>query len=223
MQDTRCKKGLKLADCRLQIDFYEKEALKKGFKTIAGVDEAGRGPLAGPVVAAAVIFPFSLCNESEGIFNLGIRDSKKLTAVQRENISLKIFQNAVSIGLGIVWTDEIERINILNAAQKAMANAVDRLTSHPDFLIIDGPFKIPHAAEQLPIIKGDSLSVSIAAASIIAKVARDRIMDGYHHLFPEYKFKNHKGYGTSCHLESIKRHKPSPIHRKGFKGVKEHI
>lgn len=205
------------------MDTYEQEALKKGFKTIAGVDEAGRGPLAGPVVAAAVIFPFSLCNGSEGILNLGIKDSKKLTAVQRENISLNIFQNAVSIGLGIVWTDEIERLNILNAAQKAMANAVNRLTPSPDFLIIDGPFKIPHTTEQLPIIKGDSLSVSIAAASIIAKIARDRIMDGYHHLFPEYEFKKHKGYGTPKHLESIKMHKPSPIHRKSFKGVKEHI
>lgn len=212
------------------MDSHEQEALKKGFKTIAGVDEVGRGPLAGPVVAAAVIFPFhnklvpkGFNQGSEDILNLGIRDSKKLSIVQREDLCIKIFKSAVSIGLGIVWTDEIEQLNIHHAAQKAMVDAVNRLTPHPDFLIIDGQFKIPHNTEQLPIIKGDSLSISIAAASIIAKVARDRIMDGYSHIFPEYKFKKHKGYGTPEHLESINKHKPSPIHRKGFKGVKEYL
>lgn len=205
------------------MDTYEYEALKNGFKVIAGIDEAGRGPLAGPVVAGAVIFPFDACGKSKEILNLGINDSKKLTPLKRENLSAKIFQNAVSVGIGIAWTDYIEETNINIAAQKAMIDAVFKLMPHPDFLLIDGKYGISCNIPQLPVVKGDSLSVSIAAASIIAKVARDRIMSGYHNIFPDYMFEKHKGYGTAEHFKFIRMYGPSPIHRKDFSGVKGHL
>ncbi|MBI5682575.1 MAG: ribonuclease HII [Deltaproteobacteria bacterium] len=204
------------------MNSYELEALKNGFKIIAGVDEAGRGPLAGPVVAAAVIFPFDACNKPREFLNLGINDSKKLTPLKRENLCNKIFQNARSVGIGIAWPDYIEQVNINVATQKAMVNAVSKLMPSPDFLLIDGIYGIPYNISQRTIIGGDAASVSVAAASIIAKVARDRIMSGYHNLLPDYRFAKHKGYGTLDHCTFIEKYGPSSIHRRGFKGVREH-
>lgn len=199
------------------MDAYEQDALKKGYRYIAGVDEAGRGPLAGPVVAAAVIFASPLP------LHFGIRDSKALSPSQRGSILLDIYREAVSVGVGVVWTDEIETTNIHAASLKAMVEAVKRLNPLPDFILIDGSFPIDLSISQLPIIKGDSKSVSIAAASIVAKTARDNIMAAYHRIFPQYNFMKHKGYGTQEHLAAIKCLGPSPIHRKTFKGVKEYL
>ncbi|HBO84274.1 MAG TPA: ribonuclease HII [Deltaproteobacteria bacterium] len=204
-------------------DYYEQYALNRGYRFIAGVDEAGRGPLAGPVVAAAVIFPFDLNSGSEYLLGLGINDSKKLSPRKREAISVNIFRNAISTGLGIVWTNGIEQFNIHVAAHKAMISAVSKLMPAPDFLLIDGPFKLSCNIEQIPVIKGDSLSVSVAAASIVAKVARDKIMDGYNRIFSAYGFDKNRGYGTPLHLEAIKKHGHSSIHRVSFKGVREYV
>ncbi|MBI5328246.1 MAG: ribonuclease HII [Deltaproteobacteria bacterium] len=221
MQEKRNRKNL--ASCRLplvacneRLDFFEQDALQKGFRCIAGVDEAGRGPLAGPVVAAAVIFQ-SLP------LHLGIRDSKTLSPIQRSAILLDIYREAAAVGIGMIWMEEIETTNIHMASLKAMADAVKRLNPIPEFILIDGNFPIDTSIPQLSIIKGDSLSVSIAAASIVAKTMRDSIMDAYHNIFPCYNFTRNKGYGTAEHLEAIKHFGPCPIHRRGFKGVKEHI
>lgn len=199
------------------MDAYEQEAFKNGCVYIAGADEAGRGPLAGPVVAAAVIFKFP------PPLHLGIRDSKALSPSQRDNILVDIYREAVSVGIGVVWMDEIETTNIHTASLKAMADAVNKLNPPPDFLLIDGKFPINTSIQQQPVVKGDSKSVSIAAASIVAKTVRDSIMGAYHVMFPNYNFIKHKGYGTQEHLEAIKCFGPSPIHRKTFKGVKEYL
>jgi len=199
------------------MDAHEHDALKKGYRYIAGVDEVGRGPLAGPVVAAAVIFP------SSPPLHLGIRDSKALSATQRNKIVLDIYREALSVGVGVVWMDEIETINIHKASLKAMTEAVKRLNPLPDFILIDGSFPINISIPQLPIIKGDSKSVSIAAASIVAKTVRDNVMSAYHGIFPNYNFIKHKGYATPEHLWAIKSFGPCPIHRKTFKGVKEYL
>lgn len=199
------------------MDAYEQEAFKKGYSLIAGVDEAGRGPLAGPVVAAAVMF-------SSPPLTLGIRDSKTLSASQRNNILLDIYCQAIAVDIGIVWVEEIETDNIHTASLRAMAGAVKKLNPSPQFILVDGPFPIKTiSTSQLPIIKGDALSVSVAAASIVAKIVRDNIMAAYHNAFPQYNFIKNKGYGTSEHLAAIKHFGPSPIHRRGFKGVKEHL
>ena len=196
------------------MDCFEKEAISSGYSLISGVDEAGRGPLAGPVVAAAVIFknPFP---------DIELKDSKSLSEKRREYLFTEIYKNALSIGLGIITHEEIDSSNILIAALKAMSTAVKELSPAPDFVLIDGPFPINTNHPQKTIIKGDARSLTIAAASIVAKVSRDRIMNGYHTLYPEYGFDSHKGYGTKKHLAAIKRHGPLPIHRKTFKGVKE--
>lgn len=194
------------------MDTYERALLKRGFKLIAGVDEAGRGPLAGPVVAAAVIF-------SSPPLHPGIKDSKTLTPTKRASIFIDIYKKALSIGIGVSWTEEIANLRIYRATLKAMGDAVKALRPTPDFLIIDGPFPIPTDIPQLPVVKGDSLSVSVAAASIIAKVTRDRIMEAYHRIYPHYNFTRHKGYGTPEHIATIRRYGPCPIHRRGFKGV----
>ncbi|HLA50774.1 MAG TPA: ribonuclease HII [Thermodesulfobacteriota bacterium] len=198
------------------MDAYEQDAFKKGCRHIAGVDEAGRGPLAGPVVAAAVIF-------STPPLHLGIRDSKTLSPLQRNALLPDIYREALAVAIGIVWMDEIDRINILAASLKAMAHAVKKLNPSPDFVLIDGQFPLDIPIPQLPVIKGDSKSVSIAAASIVAKTVRDSIMDAYHVIFPSYDFIKNKGYGTAKHLEAIKYFGPCPIHRKTFKGVKEQL
>ena len=193
---------------------FENDVRCAGYKIIAGIDEAGRGPLAGPVVAAAVILP-----EGEDI--PGINDSKKLTPAKRENFYGQVYEKALSIGLGIIDPTEIDRINILRASLLSMQIAVDNLYPRPDYLLIDGTFPIPSHIPQKVIKKGDSQSLSIAAASIIAKVSRDRLMKRYGEDFPEYGFHKHMGYGTRMHLEVIRKLGPTPIHRKTFRGVKK--
>jgi ribonuclease HII len=194
--------------------YFEKEATRRGCRDIAGIDEAGRGPLAGPVVSAAVILPISF-HDAE------VTDSKKLAPGKREQLFEKIYAKAVTVGIGIVDPIEIDRINILQASLLAMAMAVKNLDPHPDFLLIDGTFSITSDLPQKPIPKGDSLSISIAAASIVAKVTRDRLMLRYHHYYPQFDFPRHKGYPTKAHKEAIRQFGYSPIHRKSFKGVKE--
>jgi len=197
---------------------YERHATAGGFARVAGVDEVGRGPLAGPVLAAAVILP-------SGFVHPSIDDSKRLTARQRQRLFETIYENAVSVGVGIVDAGQIDRINILQASLKAMALAVANLFPIPDFLLIDGPYRIPTtlAIAQQPIVKGDSLSISIAAASIVAKVSRDRLMDRYHLDYPQFDFHRHKGYPTKAHREAIRCHGACPIHRRSFKGVADAI
>ena len=195
---------------------FEKEATQKGYKAIAGIDEAGRGPLAGPVVSAAVILPTAFHDPE-------ITDSKKLSPQKRERLFVKIYARAVSVGIGIVDPVVIDRINILQASLLAMAMAVKNLAPQPDHLLIDGTFPIPSDLSQQPIPKGDALSISIAAASIIAKVSRDRLMQKYHHYYPQFDFPKHKGYPTRAHKEAIRKFGCCPIHRRSFKGVKEYI
>ncbi len=181
-------------------------------KIPAGVDEAGRGPLAGPVLAAAVILP------EECEIN-GLNDSKKLTRKMREILYEKIKATAVSIGVGIVEPDEIDRINILRATLLAMEIAVERLNPKPDFLLIDGNIRTSLLIPQETVVGGDSICYSIAAASIIAKVTRDSIMDDYHNIHPEYNFNKHKGYPTKEHFKALRKFGPCLIHRRTFKGV----
>ncbi len=191
---------------------FEQDAYQKGYHLIAGVDEVGRGPLAGPVVAAAVIFP-------KNHVLPGINDSKKLTPKKREELFEFITREALACAWSEVDNIVIDRINILKAALQAMAQAVARMDVKPEFILVDGNRKIPTSIPQKTIVKGDGLSQSIAAASIIAKVRRDRMMDEYHVKFPQYKFNQNKGYGTREHLDLIKRHGCCEIHRKTFKGV----
>lgn len=195
---------------------YEKRVREKGFSLIAGVDEAGRGPLAGPVVSAAVILPSDFQAS-------GLNDSKKLTPKKREIFYEKIYEGADAVGIGVVDVAEIDRINILQASLISMVIAVKNLQPQPDFLLIDGKFITAAKYPQQAIIKGDALSMSIAAASIIAKVTRDRIMGKYHEIYPVYGFNRHKGYPTQEHRDAITSHGCCPIHRKTFKGVKEHL
>ena len=188
---------------------YEKDGYKKGFRFIAGVDEVGRGPLAGPVVAAAVILP-------EGIFISGINDSKKLSQKQRNELFDLIMEKSVDVNIGMVGEKEIDEINILNATKKAMKIAINGLANKPDLLLTDAVELEGMDMEQRSIIKGDTLSISIAAASIIAKVTRDKIIDEMDSLYPNYGFTRHKGYGTSEHINSIKKYGICPIHRISF-------
>jgi len=195
---------------------FEKEATQKGCKLIAGIDEAGRGPLAGPVVSAAVILATTFHDPE-------ITDSKKLSPKKRERLFNKIYNRAVAVGIGIVDPVEIDRINILQASLLSMAMAVENLDPQPDHLLIDGTFPISSELSQQPITKGDALSISIAAASIVAKVSRDRLMQNYHHYYPQFDFPKHKGYPTRAHKEAIREFGFSPIHRRSFKGVKEYV
>ncbi|MDH3356447.1 MAG: ribonuclease HII [Desulfobacteraceae bacterium] len=195
---------------------FEKKAFQKGFSKIAGIDEAGRGPLAGPVVSAAVIIPNSLQIS-------GISDSKKLTPKKRDYLYEKIYDLAVSVGIGIVDPFEIDRINILQASLLSMAMAAENLAPQPDCLLIDGTFLISSTLPQEAIPKGDALSVSIAAASIVAKVTRDRLMERYHQDYPLFGFSKHKGYPTKAHKEAIRKFGCCLIHRKSFRGVKEYL
>ncbi|MGE4578040.1 MAG: ribonuclease HII [Desulfuromonadales bacterium] len=195
---------------------FERQALKNGYKAVAGIDEAGRGPLAGPVVAAAVILP--------SVHDLpGLTDSKKLSARKRDELFPLIRQQARAIGVGIVSAEEIDAINILKATIRAMSLAVNRLRFSADYLLIDGITPLPEQTPQLTLKKGDSRSLSIAAASVVAKVVRDRMMIAYDRRFPGYGFAGHKGYGSAAHMESIARLGPSPIHRRTFAGVREHV
>jgi ribonuclease HII len=192
--------------------YFEKQMRRRGFKRVAGLDEAGRGPLAGPVVAAAVVL-------RDGADLPDVNDSKQLNEARREECFEAIFAAGCEVGVGIVEPDEIDRINILQAALRAMMDAVEKLASPPDYLLIDGNQKVPLSLPQRPIPKGDALSLSIGAASIVAKVTRDRLMVEYHRTYPEYGFHRHKGYGTLQHLEALGRFGPCPLHRRTFRGV----
>jgi ribonuclease HII len=189
---------------------YERKYWKLGLNYIAGIDEAGRGPIAGPVVAASVIFPSDVKID-------GINDSKLLSERERERLFDIIHKSAISIGIGIIDHEVIDRINILNATFRSMNIAISNLKFPPDYLLVDGPHfpgaNIPHAA----IIGGDSKCFSIAAASIIAKVTRDRLMKEYDRIYPQYGFGQHKGYCTKAHLEAIKKYGICEIHRKSFR------
>ncbi|WP_080804413.1 ribonuclease HII [Desulfamplus magnetovallimortis] len=195
---------------------FENSCRVDGFTLVAGVDEAGRGPLAGPVVSGAVILPYDfICP--------GITDSKKLTPAKRDHYYDIIMTHALAASYAEASVEEIDTLNILQASLLSMKRAVEKLAVSPDCLLIDGKFTIDSPINQLAIIKGDSKSISIAAASIVAKVARDRIMEDAHALYPAYGFKKHKGYPTKVHKEAIEKIGPSPIHRKTFKGVKEFL
>jgi ribonuclease HII len=193
--------------------YFEALARKKGYNLIAGVDEAGRGPLAGPVVAAVVILP-------EGIELAGVRDSKKMTEKAREKAFNEILCEAVDSGIGVVSRRYIDEFNILKASLEAMKRAVLALDQKPDYLLVDGIQRIPVSTPQDCLKKGDSRSLTISAASVLAKVYRDRIMRAYHHMYPHYGFDKHKGYGTKKHLEALEKYGPSPVHRFTFKGVR---
>ncbi len=192
--------------------FFEDLAREAGYGLIAGIDEAGRGPLAGPVVAAAVI----ISKDSE---LTGIRDSKKMTARAREAGFSVIQRGALTTGIGVVSHKYIDESNILKASLEAMKRAIMTLWPQPEFLLVDGINLVPVTMPQRCIKKGDQLSRSISAASVLAKVYRDRIMCSYHEMYPVYGFDKHKGYGTPRHLEALKKHGASPIHRLSFKGV----
>ncbi|MEK7824835.1 MAG: ribonuclease HII [Nitrospirota bacterium] len=195
------------------ISYLEDDAYLNGYRLIAGIDEVGRGSLAGPVVAAAVLLP-----KDSLIF--GVTDSKELGERKRESVFEEIKKRAVDIGIGIVDASLIDRINILQATILAMQKAVLGLKTSPDYLLIDA-VKIPGLyIRQKSVIKGDSLSISIGAASIIAKVTRDKIMKDYHARFPLYNFISNKGYGTKDHFESLSRYGPCEIHRLSFRGVR---
>jgi ribonuclease HII len=193
-----------------KLSIYEKMYYQKGYNIIAGMDEAGRGPLAGPVVAGAVILP-------KGILIEGVNDSKKLSEKKREKVYEEIISQAISWSVGVVDKDTIDDINILNATRKAMKLAIEGLKIRPEFILIDAEKKVDtNNVPFLPIIKGDALSISIGAASIIAKVTRDRMMYEYDKIFPMYGFGQHKGYGTKEHIQAIKDNGMCFIHRKTF-------
>lgn len=199
---------------------YEKELLRTekmkeyerkyaSFSYICGIDEVGRGPLAGPVVAGAVILPRD-CRI------LYLNDSKQLSEKKREELYEVIMENAVSTGLGFVLPERIDEINILQATYEAMRQAIGKLEKEPDLLLNDAVTIPGVEIRQVPIIKGDAKSVSIAAASIIAKVTRDRLMVQYDEIYPEYGFASNKGYGAAAHIEALKKYGPTPIHRRSF-------
>ena len=190
-------------------DIFEVEARRCGYRYIAGLDEAGRGPLAGPVIAAAVIFP-RRCRV------LGLNDSKQLSAAQRDQLYVSIRDRATVVGVGSATEKEIDRINILEATRLAMQRAIASLPLVPDFLLLDALTLPLLSIPQRAIITGDCLSLSIAAASVMAKVTRDRMMAGYHTEYPEYNFLSHKGYSTPEHLRLLTRHGPCAIHRRTF-------
>lgn len=193
---------------------FEREFFRQGFQIIAGTDEAGRGPLAGPVVAASVVLPLD-CDYQQ--FN----DSKKLTVKARNRLFDVLQDMAVSIGVSIIPETVIDQINILQASLLAMKKSLEALTVSPDFVLVDGKFPVPVAVSQQALVKGDSRSASIAAASIVAKVTRDEIMVKYHRQYPQYNFYKNKGYPTAEHRRVLAAEGPCPLHRRSFAGVKE--
>ena len=215
VQNIAIKMSKKLDNIRKEeerlelINIYENEGYTKGYLCIGGIDEAGRGPLAGPVVASVVVFEPNTKIE-------GINDSKKLSEAKREELFDIIKEKALDYGIGIVNNEDIDKYNILNATYMAMKKALNCLKNQPDYLLIDAATIPGIDINQKPIIKGDSKSISIAAASILAKVTRDNIMYQYDEIFPEYGFKSHKGYGTKEHYEAIEKHGITRIHRKSF-------
>jgi ribonuclease HII len=197
-------------------DFFEKMYHGRGYHRIAGLDEVGRGPLAGPVVAAAVILPPAGIGQK-------LFDSKQIPSEKREVLCEAVFSEALGVGIGILSQEEIDRVNILQASLEAMVLAVRNLPVTPDFLLIDGPHGLAIPIPQKPILKGDRLSDSIAAASIVAKVTRDRLMVEYHEKYPQYNFAKHKGYGTEEHRAAIQKFGICELHRRSFRGVKEYL
>ena len=193
-------------------DEFELEARRRGYRRIAGVDEAGRGPLAGPVVAAAVVLP-SRCRLA------GVNDSKQVSESERARLYEVIVERARGIGVGVATEQEIDRLNILEATRLAMRRALASLNPPADCLLIDAVTLSSLAIPSRSIIKGDTLSISIAAASIVAKVTRDRMMAAYHRTYPLYNFLAHKGYGTEEHLQRLAQHGPCAIHRRTFAPV----
>jgi ribonuclease HII len=200
--------------------FHERSLRQQGLLRIAGVDEAGRGPLAGPVTAGCVILPL-------GSDFSRWKDSKKLTPGRRERLYDELRASEALIGVGIASVEEIDQLNILQASLLAMRRAVENCTDskslHPDFLLVDGLFKVPFNLPQLALVKGESKSASIAAASIVAKVVRDCLMAEFHAQYPQYGLLQHKGYPTKAHRAAIVEHGPSPIHRKTFRGVRKYF
>ncbi|OLN22805.1 ribonuclease HII [Domibacillus antri] len=213
---TACKRRLekeaKEKERLHQMMVYERAEQSKGARIIAGIDEAGRGPLAGPVVAAACILP-------EGFLPVGLNDSKKMSEAARDHLYKLIVENC-QVGVGIIHADEIDQINIYEAAKKAMHEAVLTLPNIPDHLLVDA-MVIPGGFQQTSIIKGDAKSASIAAASIVAKVTRDRMMKEFASRYPGYGFEKNMGYGTPEHLHGLKKYGITPLHRKTFAPVKE--
>lgn len=187
----------------------EESLYEKGYHFVCGVDEAGRGPLCGPVVAAAVILPKDECIE-------GVNDSKKLTEKKREKLYDEIIEKAISYGIGISDVSVIEEVNILNATKIAMKKAIENLQIKPDYVLIDGNQMINIDIPGNTVVSGDAKSESIAAASILAKVTRDRMLIEYDKKYPEYGFVKHKGYGTKAHIEAIGKYGLTPIHRPSF-------
>ena len=194
---------------------FERALRHQGYDLIAGLDEAGRGPLAGPVVAASVVLP-------PGCKYRQFRDSKELSAAERTRLFDKLMKMDAMVGVGTISGSEIDELNILQASLLAMRKAITALTTRPDFLLVDGTFPVPIAIPQQTLAKGESKSASIAAASIVAKVTRDRLMAEYHRQYPQYNFAANKGYPTAEHRRALKKHGPCPIHRRSFRGVREH-
>jgi len=212
-RDVRTAGSDGLFEIPIDLLSFERSAHQGGALRIAGLDEAGRGPLAGPVVAAAVVFP-------EGLLIPGVTDSKQLDEGRRERLYDEIIAASIAYGIGIVDERTIDEVNILEASLIAMERALECISPPPDHLLIDGNFILPRVSiPQRPIVKGDCLSHSIAAASILAKVTRDRLMRDLHERYPQYNFQKHKGYGTKEHRELIRRHGPCEAHRKSFQPV----
>lgn len=218
--DVRSGVQAAVASARKRIESYEREVRRTeemkryerqydAYSYICGIDEVGRGPLAGPVVAGAVILPKN-CNL------LYLNDSKKLSEKKREELYEEIMGSALAVGIGYNTPARIDEINILQATYEAMREAVRALSPEPDLLLNDAVTIPGLGIRQVPIIKGDAKSISIAAASIVAKVTRDRLMVKYDEIYPEYGFASHKGYGSSMHIEAIRKYGPTPIHRKSF-------
>jgi len=195
---------------------FERELFRQGFALVAGTDEAGRGPLAGPVVAACVILP-------EGCDFTQFKDSKKTTLKERVRLYDLLLEIGADIGVGYGSVEDIARINILQASLLAMKRSVESLAAKPDYLLVDGKFPVPLFIAQKSLVKGESRSASIAAASIVAKQERDLLMKKYHQQYPRYNFARHKGYPTAEHRALLKKYGPCEIHRRTFKGVREHL
>ncbi len=202
-------------ETQAELKNIERTLIIKGYNNIAGTDEAGRGPLAGPVVAAAVIIP-------KDVTIPNLKDSKKLTKNQREELFEKIATSGAICSVGVIDNETIDRINILKASLLAMRKAIMSLEVSPDFILVDGSFTIPNIiVPQMALIGGDAICAPISAASIIAKVTRDRIMDRYQEIYPDYSFTNHRGYPTKRHLDELKNFGPTDIHRKTFRPVEK--
>ncbi|KPL19873.1 MAG: hypothetical protein AMJ92_00970 [candidate division Zixibacteria bacterium SM23_81] len=210
-KDQRLRAKVRLRD----LIAPEKNLRRQGFRAIAGLDEAGRGPLAGPVVSAAVVAPWP-CHW------LGVDDSKRLTPGAREAHAQRILDEALAFGLGIVSAERIDTVGILQATWESMRRALASMSLRPDHLLVDGPLPIPGVSvSQTPLVDGDARSLSVAAASVVAKVTRDQIMRDLDNQHPQYGFARHKGYGTREHLAALRRYGPCLVHRRSFRGVLE--